>query len=119
MVQQNYRHNTMWILRNGETENDIHFFFQRRNYDALRKDIFKTIKEIEEISLEPNDRLDKLRLLFSEGWFKLLNMIGKFISDDNANANYTETLPCFGSPSQQKKLQSISNTYFIHCGFFY
>ena len=45
-------------------ENEIQFFFQCRNYDALRKYTFKTIKEIEEINFETKDRLDKLRLLF-------------------------------------------------------
>ena len=51
---------------NGEIKNEIYFFFECRNYNVLRKDTFKRIIEIEEINLEIKDRLDKLRLLFSE-----------------------------------------------------
>ena len=30
---------------NGEIENEIHFFFESRNYDALRQDTSKKLKK--------------------------------------------------------------------------
>ena len=59
----------------------------------VRKFYLDTSKRIKEI--EGKDRLDKLRLLFSQGSLKLLNIIGKFIkrhskkleNGDNANAS--------------------------------
>lgn len=35
---------------NGEIEGEINSFFESRNYDALRKNTFKRIKEIEKIN---------------------------------------------------------------------
>ena len=50
---------------------------------------------MEEINLETKDRLDKVRLSFLQGWYKLAHIVrfiktafGKDENGDNANATY-------------------------------
>ena len=62
-----------YCLRNY-IENEIHVIFDCDNYNALRQDTFKKIKAVDNIELDNGNKLQKLKILVSDGSLKCLNI---------------------------------------------
>ena len=58
----------------------MHVLFDCDNYKALQQDAFKTIAAIDNIELDTNNKLQKLKILQSDGSLKSLNIFGKYIN---------------------------------------
>ena len=57
----------------------MHVLFECDNYNALRQHTFKGIKAIDNIELDTGNKLQKLKILLSDGSLKSLNIFGKYI----------------------------------------
>ena len=62
-----------------DIENEMHVLFECDNYNALRQHTFKEIKTIDNIELDTGNKLQKLKILLSDGSLKFLNIFGKYI----------------------------------------
>ena len=56
----------------------MHVIFDCDNYNALRQDTFKKIKAVDNIELGTGSKLQKLKILLSDGSLKSLNIFGKY-----------------------------------------
>ena len=58
----------------------MHVLFDCNNYNTLRQDIFKKIRAIDNTELDTGNKLQKLKILLSDGYLKSLNIFGKYIN---------------------------------------
>ena len=56
----------------------MHVLFDCDNYNALRQDTFKKIKAVDNIELGTGSKLQKLKILLSDGSLKSLSIFGKY-----------------------------------------
>ena len=61
-------------------ENKMYVLFDCDNYNTLGQDTFKKIKAIDNIELDTGNRLQKLKILLSDGSLKSLDIFGKYIN---------------------------------------
>ena len=64
----------------NDTENQIHALFDCDNYNAFRQDALKKIKAVDNIELNTSIKLQKLRILLSDGSLKSFHTFGKYIN---------------------------------------
>ena len=55
----------------------MHVLFDWNNYNTLRQDTFKKTKAIDSIKLDIGNKLQKFKILLSDGSLKSLNIFGK------------------------------------------
>ena len=71
----------MKICKNCEKkqiENEIHIFSCKK-YDSIRRKAFNNINEVDDINQQIGNKVDKLKLFFSEASLKELNIFGQLL----------------------------------------
>ena len=69
----------MKICKNSEKkeiENEIHIIFGCNN---IRRKAFNYINEVDNIKLQIGNKVEKLKIFFTEGSLKALNIFGQFL----------------------------------------
>ena len=69
-----------YCLRN-DIENEMHVLFDCDHYNVLRQDTFKKIKAIDNVELDTDSKLQKLKILLSDGSLKSLNTFCKYTNE--------------------------------------
>ena len=71
----------MKICKNCEKkiENEIHIIFSCNKYDNIRSKAFNDINEVDNIKLQIENKVEKLKLFFPEGSLKALNIFGQLL----------------------------------------
>ena len=72
----------MKICKNSEKkeiENEIHIIFGCNKYDNIRRKAFNYINEVDNIKLQIGNKVEKLKIFFTEGSLKALNIFGQFL----------------------------------------
>ena len=62
-----------------ETENEIHIIFSCNKYDNIRRKAFNDINEVDNIKLQIGNKVEKLKVFFTQGSLKALNIFGQFL----------------------------------------
>ena len=68
----------------------MHILFDCDNYNTLRQDTVKKIKAIDNIELDTGSKLQKLKILLSDGSLKSLNTFGKYMNGTFENRTTRE-----------------------------
>ena len=62
-----------------EIENEIQIIFSCNKFDNIRRKAFNDRNEVNKIELQIVNKREKLKLVFAEGSFKVLNIFDQFL----------------------------------------